>query len=91
MEKRKPFSGQSGCQNSFSFIMTGLKPKVFFLCLFLVLTTIPVKCETEALDYRIVSYEDLLPGLQQFFEDGVVHFDELLFDTAHHQLIVGKD
>ena len=59
------------------------------LGLFLVLTSV-VKCETEGLDYRIVSYEDLLPGLQQFFDDGVVHFDQLLFDAPHHQLIVGK-
>ena len=43
-----------------------------------------------SLDYRSVSYEDLLPSLEQFFDDGVVHFDELLFDSPHHQLIVGK-
>ena len=41
------------------------------------------------LDYRTVNYEDLLPSLEQFFDDGVEHFDELLFDSPHHQLIVG--
>ena len=49
-----------------------------------------VKSDTqEALDYRSVNYEDLLPSLEQFFDDGVEHFDELLFDSPHHQLIVG--
>lgn len=43
-----------------------------------------------ALDYRSVSYEDLLPSLEQFFDDGVGHFEQLLFDLPHHQLIVGK-
>ena len=41
------------------------------------------------LDYRTVNYEDLLPSLEQFFDEGVQHFDELLFDLPHHQLIVG--
>ena len=89
MAKRKPFSGLTACQNSFSLRsaeMTGFK--VVFLS-FLVLVS-AVKCETQGLDYRIVTYEDLLPGLQQFFDDGVVHFDQLLFDAPHHQLIVGK-
>ena len=52
-----------------------------------------VKSETQeilnGLDYRTVNYEDLLPSLEQFFDDGVEHFDELLFDSPHHQLIVG--
>ena len=52
-----------------------------------------VKSETQeilnGLDYRTVKYEDLLPSLEQFFDDGVEHFDELLFDSPHHQLIVG--
>ena len=52
-----------------------------------------VKSETQeilnGLDYRTVNYKDLLPSLEQFFDDGVEHFDELLFDSPHHQLIVG--
>ena len=43
----------------------------------------------ETPDYRTVNYEDLLPSLEQFFDEGVKHFDELLFDLPHHQLIVG--
>ena len=40
-----------------------------------------VKSDTEVVsDYRSVNYEDLLPSLEQFFDDGVEHFDELLFD-----------
>lgn len=53
-----------------------------------------VKSETQeilnGLDYRSVNYEDLLPSLDQFFDEGVEHFDELLFDSPHAQLIVGK-
>ena len=94
MARRKPFSGPTACQTSFSLRsgaaaakeMTGFKALVLS---FLVLVS-AVKCENQGLDYRIVSYEDLLPGLQQFFDDGVVHFDQLLFDAPHHQLIVGK-
>ena len=49
-----------------------------------------VKSDSQGeLDYRTVNYEDLLPSLEQFFDDGVEHFDELLFDSPHHQLIVG--
>ena len=66
--------------------------KVYYLVLTSVLfggTT--VKSETQAgLDYRSVSYEDLLPSLEQFFDDGVGHFSELLFDSPHHQLIAGS-
>ena len=94
MARRKPFSGLTACQTSFSLRsaaaaakeMTDFKALVLS---FLVLVS-AVKCENQGLDYRIVNYEDLLPGLQQFFDDGVVHFDQLLFDAPHHQLIVGK-
>ena len=49
-----------------------------------------VKSDPNAgLDYRSVSYEDLLPSLEQFFDDGVGQFSQLLFDTPHHQLIAG--
>ena len=53
----------------------------------------PVKCEIaeKGNDYRFVRYEDLLPSLEQFFDEGVEHFDQLLFDSPHHQLIVGKN
>ena len=58
--------------------------------LLFLLVSSSVKSETqEILDYRSVNYEDLLPSLEQFFDDGVEHFDELLFDSPHHQLIVG--
>ena len=58
--------------------------------LLFLLVSSSVKSETqEILDYRSVNYEDLLPSLEQFFDDGVEHFDELLFDSLHHQLIVG--
>ena len=50
-----------------------------------------VKSETQeilnGLDYRTVNYEDLLPSLEQFFDDGVEHFDELLFDSPHQSSI----
>ena len=52
-----------------------------------------VKSDSTSLDYRTVSYKDLLSlpsGLQQFDDDGVEHFTELLFDSPHHQVIVGK-
>ena len=49
----------------------------------------------KVLDYRFVSYEDLLPSLEQFFDPDsngqVGHFEQLLFDLPHHQLIVGKE
>ena len=61
--------------------------------LLFLLVSSSVKSETQeilnGLDYRTVNYEDLLPSLEQFFDDGVEHFDELLFDSPHHQLIVG--
>ena len=61
--------------------------------LLFLLVSSSVKSETQeilnGLDYRTVNYEDLLPSLEQFFDDGVEHFDELLFDAPHHQLIVG--
>ena len=41
------------------------------------------------LDYRDVSYENLL-DLKQFFDTGVGNFSQLLFDTQHHQLIAGS-
>ncbi len=49
-----------------------------------------VKSETSVSDYRFVSYEELLPSLEQFFDhDGGGHFSELLFDFHRYQLIVG--
>lgn len=61
--------------------------------LLFLLVSSSVKSETQeilnGLDYRTVNYKDLLPSLEQFFDDGVEHFDELLFDSPHHQLIVG--
>ena len=61
---------------------------VLLLCFSLVQI---VKSESaDGSDYRIVNYEDLLPSLEQFFDDGVEHFDQILFDSPHHQLIVGK-
>jgi hypothetical protein len=44
-----------------------------------------------ASDYRSVSYEDMLPSLEQFFDDGVGHFSELLFDFPRYQLIAGTN
>ena len=41
------------------------------------------------LDYRDVSYENLL-DLKQFFDTGVGNFSQLLFDSQHHQLIAGS-
>ena len=65
---------------------------VLVTCLTLVVVTVPcVKSDAQVVsDYRSVNYEDLLPSLEQFFDDGVEHFDEILFDTPHAQLIVGK-
>lgn len=40
-------------------------------------------------DFRQVSYEELLPGLEQFFDGTTPHFSELLFDFPRYQLIVG--
>lgn len=62
--------------------------KVIFLLVLVV--SGPSWVKSDALDYRSVSYEDLLPSLEQFFDDGVGHFEQLLFDLPHHQLIVGK-
>ena len=63
---------------------------VIILCLAKVFLTSTVKSEAlQGLDYRSVSYEDLLPSLEQFFDDGVGQFSQLLFDSPHHQLIAG--
>ena len=56
--------------------------RVFATWLALVTFVPSVKSDTEVVsDYRSVNYEDLLPSLEQFFDDGVEHFDELLFDS----------
>jgi hypothetical protein len=54
--------------------------------------SLPAKSDTIlASDQRFVSYEDLLPSLEQFYDDnGVGHFSELLFDIPRYQLIAGK-
>ena len=65
--------------------------RVFVTWLALVTFVPCVKSDAEVVsDYRSVNYEDLLPSLDQFFDEGVEHFDELLFDSPHAQLIVGK-
>ena len=67
-------------------------PYWVFVTWLALVTFVPcVKSDAEVVsDYRSVNYEDLLPSLEQFFDDGVEHFDELLFDSPHAQLIVGK-
>ncbi|TRY69068.1 hypothetical protein TCAL_11284 [Tigriopus californicus] len=49
------------------------------------------KCDLSSAvsDYRVVSHEDLLPGLDQFSDEGVRHFSEILFDYRRYQVIVG--
>ena len=68
-----------------------MAPKPLVLVILCLTNVVLVKSDPTppGLDYRDVSYENLL-DLKQFFDTGVGNFSQLLFDSQHHQLIAGS-